>query len=271
VTPGAGTITVASFGTIAGSIAVNQVAFGSGANTIAGDPNFTWNSSTGLYQLQSLAGPFFQLGPGVAGGAAGITMSSGLFSSSMTIYPGSSPGNIGVDIGLGGGNNIFWISSGKGNWQYNSGNGISSWFGTTSGSAGLGVAAIAGTPNSILLPITTGTVGQVLTTDGGNPQQTSWTTVGGGGVSLIASGNATLSVTAIPANTAQTVVTVAATGVLATDSIDWSFNAIPGLGYNQGLYVLAYPSAGAVNFLVVNGTANAYTPGAAQLNWRVNR
>jgi hypothetical protein len=78
-------------------------------------------------------------------------------------------------------------------------------------------------------------------------------------------------VTAIPANTAQTVVTVAAIGVLATDSIEWAFNAIPGTGYNEGLYVLVYPSAGNVNFLVVNGTANAYTPGAAVLNWRVIR
>lgn len=92
-----------------------------------------------------------------------------------------------------------------------------------------------------------------------------------GGATLIANGNATLSVTAIPANTAQSVVTVSATGVLATDSIEWAFNTIPSTGYNQGLYVLAYPSAGAVNFLVVNGTANAYTPAAAVLNWRVIR
>jgi hypothetical protein len=53
--------------------------------------------------------------------------------------------------------------------------------GSTSGTASISVAAAAGTPNKILLPITTGTAGQVLTTDGANPQQTSWTTVSGGG------------------------------------------------------------------------------------------
>lgn len=48
--------------------------------------------------------------------------------------------------------------------------------GSTSGGATLQVAAIAGTPNPLQLPITTGTAGQVLTTDGGNPQQLSWQT-----------------------------------------------------------------------------------------------
>jgi hypothetical protein len=48
--------------------------------------------------------------------------------------------------------------------------------GATSGSATVGAAAIAGTPNQINLPTATGTNGQVLKTDGGNPQQTSWTT-----------------------------------------------------------------------------------------------
>jgi hypothetical protein len=49
--------------------------------------------------------------------------------------------------------------------------------GTTSGSAQIGVAAVAGTPNELLLPTTTGTSGQVLSTNGGSPQQLSWTTV----------------------------------------------------------------------------------------------
>jgi len=51
--------------------------------------------------------------------------------------------------------------------------------GSSSGSASLGVAAVAGTPNQLLLPTTTGTIGQVLTTNGGNPQQLSWTSGGG--------------------------------------------------------------------------------------------
>jgi hypothetical protein len=48
--------------------------------------------------------------------------------------------------------------------------------GATSGSAIIGAAAIAGTPNRINLPTTTGTSGQVLTTNGANPQQASWAT-----------------------------------------------------------------------------------------------
>lgn len=47
--------------------------------------------------------------------------------------------------------------------------------GLTSGSASIGVAAIAGTPNTINLPTTTGSANGVLQTDGGNPQQASWT------------------------------------------------------------------------------------------------
>jgi hypothetical protein len=46
--------------------------------------------------------------------------------------------------------------------------------GDVSGSAAIGTATAAGTPNKINLPTTTGTAGQVLQTDGGNPQQTSW-------------------------------------------------------------------------------------------------
>lgn len=54
--------------------------------------------------------------------------------------------------------------------------GVLSLIGTTSGSANLGVANVAGTPNKINIPTATGTSGQFLQTDGGNPQQASWAT-----------------------------------------------------------------------------------------------
>lgn len=56
-------------------------------------------------------------------------------------------------------------------------------FGITGGSAGLGVADNAGSPNTLNLPTATGANGQCLVTDGGNPQQLSWssTCIGGGG------------------------------------------------------------------------------------------
>jgi hypothetical protein len=87
----------------------------------------------------------------------------------------------------------------------------------------------------------------------------------------IASGTATLGTSLISAGTSATAVTVAATGALTTDSIAWSFNAAPGTGYTAGLYVLAYPTANNVNFVVVNPTAGGLTPAAATLNWRVVR
>jgi hypothetical protein len=58
---------------------------------------------------------------------------------------------------------------GSGSIQFNGG---------TSGYAEVAVAPVAGSPNEIYLPTATGISGQVLTTDGGNPQQTSWSTVG---------------------------------------------------------------------------------------------
>lgn len=100
-------------------------------------------------------------------------------------------------------------------------------------------------------------------------------TSGGGGATVIASGTAALGVLGIATLSSAAVVTVSAPGVLATDSIEWAFNAAPGSGYSgiatSGLFVLAYVSAGNVNFLVINPTAGSITPPAATLNWRVIR
>lgn len=53
--------------------------------------------------------------------------------------------------------------------------------GSSSGSAIIGVAASAGSPNRMNLPTSSGSAGQVLTTDGGSPQQLTWATVTGTG------------------------------------------------------------------------------------------
>ena len=91
----------------------------------------------------------------------------------------------------------------------------------------------------------------------------------------IASGAAALGTSAIAAGACSTVVSVAATGVLATDAVNWSFNAAPSTGYNgsggAGLGVSTYVTSGNVNFLVCNPTASSITPAAATLNWRVVR
>jgi hypothetical protein len=88
---------------------------------------------------------------------------------------------------------------------------------------------------------------------------------------LIASGTATLGTTLIGATSSATAVTVAATGVATTDSIEWAFNAAPGSGYTSGLFVQVYVTSGNVNFVVTNPTAGGLTPAAATLNWRVLR
>src|SRR6266478_1114427 len=65
--------------------------------------------------------------------------------------------------------NVYRVSYPPGQTIYN---------GATSGSAAFGAASVAGTPNRINLPTTTGTNGQCLQTNGANPQQTSWGTCG---------------------------------------------------------------------------------------------
>lgn len=179
-----------------------------------------------------------------------------------------------------------------------------SFYGLTSGKAILGVASVAGTPNRINLPTTTGSANQVLKTDGGSPQQTTWATLAASNLSngttgsgsvvlatapivngltfptasgsavvgqLVASGTAVLGTGAIGGTSSATVVTVSATGVVSTDSIEWAFNAAPGTGYTSGLFVQVYVTSGNVNFVVTNPTAGSLTPAAATLNWRVIR
>jgi len=104
-----------------------------------------------------------------------------------------------------------------------------------------------------------------------------WTAVGGGTAATltIAHGTAALGTAPIASNSAATVVTVSATGVLTTDDIIADFNADPTAitGYIPGtmLTIVKYPTADHVNFKVVNNTAGSITPGAVTLNWRVVR
>ena len=88
-----------------------------------------------------------------------------------------------------------------------------------------------------------------------------------------AKGTVTLGTSSISSGTCATVVTVAAAGVLTTDTVTASFNGDPtGItGYlpstSGSLYIYAYPTAGNVNFKVCNNTSGAITPGAVTLNW----
>jgi len=86
------------------------------------------------------------------------------------------------------------------------------------------------------------------------------------GNTAIFSGTATMTVAAITAPACGTTVTVAATGVVTTDTITWAFNAAPA-GSNAG--VVAWPTANNVNFAYCPGVTE--TPAAATINWRVIR
>jgi hypothetical protein len=94
----------------------------------------------------------------------------------------------------------------------------------------------------------------------------------------VASGTAALGTSSIGSGGCASAVSVAAAGVLTTDTIKYTPNADPtgvtGYGVSSTglvLSVYAYPTAGYVNFKVCNSTSAAITPGALTLNWEVTR
>jgi len=135
----------------------------SGPTAIAGDPNFTWGgasvgltvNATNAAQIVLLAG---NDGLDIDGGSAALNASESGATASLHGNAGvgitSTTGNVTIG-GAGAATGIVFP-------------------GFTSGSASIGPAAVAGTPNRINLPTTTGASGQALITNGGNPQQTSW-------------------------------------------------------------------------------------------------
>ncbi len=98
-----------------------------------------------------------------------------------------------------------------------------------------------------------------------------------GGAATIASGTMTLGTSAITSATCATVVTVAATGTLTTDTMTASFNGDPTAvtGYIPSasgmLSIITYPTSGNVNAKVCNNTGGSIIPGAITLNFRVVR
>lgn len=152
ITPGVGTY----FETSGNNFRIRNDSSVSAAH---GDFNFT---SAGVYLNGGNNSPTYYSYTGVPlGGYVGITnqsaqvdiLGSGLFA--ITSNPG-------------GGN--------KGEILLNPSTDTITFYGNVSGNAAIGTATACGTPNKINLPLTTGTAGQVLSTDGGNPQQTSWVT-----------------------------------------------------------------------------------------------
>lgn len=115
-----------------------------------------------------------------------------------------------------------------------------------------------------------GTSGQVLQTAGAGANP-AWAN------KLFTSGSKALTTTAITSTNCSAAQTITATGLLTTDTINWSFNGDPTgvTGYTPatagGLQVRAYPTADLVNFKICNPTVATITPGAITLNYQVIR
>lgn len=88
---------------------------------------------------------------------------------------------------------------------------------------------------------------------------------------VIASGTATLTSNAtLGATTAQAAVTVAATGALTTDAVEWAYATAP--SSDESLCIVsAYVTSGNVNFIRANPTAGNRNVTAIVINWRVIR
>jgi len=152
-------ITAAGLPVLTGTNSTSQVLFGSGTNTATGSGNLQYFTGTGSLVVTAPGG--------------GASANLGLVS------------NIGPSAILEVGNTGQLLIVGSTGWTADFtdlGLSITPKSGATgavisllnaSGVVGIG-AATTGTPNRINFPTTTGTVGQVLSTDGGSPQQTSW-------------------------------------------------------------------------------------------------
>lgn len=172
LTPSGGTVTIAATGGggggTPGGVTTNIQVNSSG--TFYGDNTFTWDHVTGsLFALGTAVGAVV-LAVGTSqldyinidGGTAILSAREPGATASVVADNGVAIATNTGSISIGGPGGVTGITL----------------RGFSSGLCVIGPASVAGTPNRINLPTTTGTSGQVLTTDGANPQQTSWTNAG---------------------------------------------------------------------------------------------
>lgn len=172
-------------GTFGGSIAVNQVAFGTGTNTIGGSTSLLWTPSGG-------SGAFALTNTTAATSLANQN------SPTITITGNAWNGAVSVvdswtfqDVTTTGASQLFITHTGTGVSAagiflpnvvtiFNSGGstGILNFTGGASGSAGLTAAQNAGSPNLLALPTNNPVTGQLLQGVSGAPNQAQWATPG---------------------------------------------------------------------------------------------
>jgi hypothetical protein len=151
-------------GSIGGSISNLEVAVGTGTNTIGGSSNLTYNAASGLTV-------------GATSGSAEIVLTPSTGSNFATALYANTDGSFQIAPTVGASAQLTLNQTGAIISATNTAATQLNFVGATSGAASLGVTAIAGSPNRINLPISTGTAGQALVTNGGSPQQTSWATI----------------------------------------------------------------------------------------------
>jgi len=259
-------------GTVTGSGVANQLAFWTGASAVGGNAALTFNPGTTTLTfngtLSSLTGSTGSL---IKSGSNVITVGPASISVSAVGNPiGISTQNLGLVSG-GGALSLGFAGAGS--------SGGVNLFGLTSGSASLGVAAVAGTPNPINLPTTTGTAGGLWTTDGGNPQITSWTssllyaaptlTVSGAGagngvlaLSGNTSGTATFTAPAV-AGTATNPVTASnglalPNGSTSAPSYGFTASTTSGMHWDGTNNVLLFANQGTDIFGILSGITGSF-------------
>lgn len=157
-------------GSLNGSLTSTQVAVGSTSNAISGSVNFTYDPVTKALLINGPAGSVISLAnPSGQASMSGATGTGGL------VLQATPVNGIYSDLNSGTGHVTGIGSTAATVWEHDDTTGYTSWGGSTSGRAGIGTAAIAGTPATILLPIATAAASAILQSNGASPQQTTWT------------------------------------------------------------------------------------------------
>lgn len=88
---------------------------------------------------------------------------------------------------------------------------------------------------------------------------------------IVAAGTTTLGNNSIGATSCAAVVSTAAPGTFATDSVEWAYASAPSGSTDGKLILNHYVTSGTVNWMLCNPTAATQAPTGLVVNWRVIR